>query len=413
MSPVTRLTVVLAGRKAGLLGLGERGQIYFQYDPEWIAHGFDLAPGSVNFNLDVQRAKRPEVFDGLHGVFHDSLPDGWGLLLMDRYFRQMLDREIHAIGPLDRLAYLGHRGMGALEYEPALPAGTVPATVDIATMARAAQAVLAGKTPEVLNQLRVQGGSPGGARPKVTVAFSDTADACLSGFDKLPMGYDHWLVKFRAREDPADMGRIEYAYSAMARLAGIETPESRPISVRVGRREEVLFASRRFDRLGNEKLHVLTLSGYLYASHRYPSIGYDSVLGATLHLTRDAREVERAFRLMVFNVLAHNKDDHARNFAFVRRDSLWRLTPAYDLTFSAGMGNEHATDIAGSGNPGPQQVERIAGMAGIKRWREIVEEVRSAVSRWRRLAGEWGVSKARTNLIGKALAEIDRRFATR
>jgi serine/threonine-protein kinase HipA len=411
MIPVTRLSVRLAGHKVGQLGLGERGRIYFQYDPDWIARGFDLAPGSLDFNPSVQPPKRPEVFDGLHGVFHDSLPDGWGLLLMDRFFRQTLDGRIERITPLDRLAYLGDRGMGALEYEPALPTGNIPEMVDIATLARAAQAVLAGKTPDVLQQLYIQGGSPGGARPKVTVALSDDATICQSGFSPLPEGYDHWLVKFRARDDPADMGRIEQVYAAMASLAGVETPESRLIPARIGRRVEALFATRRFDRDGNDKRHVLTLSGYLYASHRYPSVSYDSVLGATLHLTRDVREVARAFRLMVFNVLAHNKDDHARNFSFIRQVSGWRLAPAYDLTFSAGMRNEHATDIAGSGNPGLKQIEQIARQAGIGNWREIVEQVRAATSQWRSLAREWDVAKTRISAIGKALVEIGHRFA--
>lgn len=411
MIPVTRLRVRFAGQNVGQLGLGERGRIYFQYDPDWIARGFDLAPGSLDFNPSIQPPKRPEVFDGLHGVFHDSLPDGWGLLLMDRFFRQTLGEEIQSITPLDRLAYLGDRGMGALEYEPALPAGNIPETVDIATLARAAQAVLAGKTPDVLPQLYIQGGSPGGARPKVTVALSDDAATCQSGFSLLPEGYDHWLVKFRARDDPPDMGRIEQVYAVMARQAGVETPESRLIPVRVGQRTEALFATRRFDRDGNDKRHVLTLSGYLYASHRYPSVGYDSVLGATLHLTRDIREVVRAFRLMVFNVLAHNKDDHARNFSFIHQESGWRLAPAYDLTFSAGMRNEHATDIAGSGNPGLKQIEQIARQAGIENWREIVEQVRTATSQWRPLAREWGVARTRISAIGKALAEIDQRFA--
>ncbi|MBE2294705.1 MAG: type II toxin-antitoxin system HipA family toxin [Phycisphaerales bacterium] len=410
MIPVTRLSVRLAGHKVGQLGLGERGRIYFQYDPDWIARGFDLAPSALDFNPSVQLPKRIEVFDGLHGVFHDSLPDGWGLLLMDRFFRQTLGERMQEITPLDRLAYLGDRGMGALEYEPALPTGNISETVDITTLARAAQAMLAGKTPDVLQQLYIQGGSPGGARPKVTVALSDDTTTCQSGFSPLSEGYDHWLVKFRSRDDPLDMGRIEQAYAAMAHLANIEMPESRLIPVRIGRSTEALFATRRFDRDGNDKHHILTLSGYLYASHRYPSVGYDSVLGATLHLTRDVREVARAFRLMVFNVLAHNKDDHTRNFSFIHQENGWRLAPAYDLTFSTGMRNEHATDIAGSGNPNLRQIKQIAHQTGIKNWREIIEQTRAATVQWRSLAQEWGVARTRISTIGKALAEIDHRF---
>lgn len=122
-------------------------------------------------------------------------------------------------------------------------------------------------------------------------------------------------------------------------------------------------------------------------------------------------ERSQAFRLMVFNVLAHNKDDHARNFSFIRQESGWRLAPAYDLTFSAGMHNEHATDIAGSGNPGLKQIEQIARQAGIGNWREIVEQVRTATSQWRSLAREWDVAKTRISAIGKALVEIGHRFA--
>lgn len=407
MKHVTRLRVHISGTTVGELGTDARGRIYFQYAPSWLQSGFDLSPGTLPFHAEPQLSPQPQEFGGLHGVFHDSLPDGWGLLLMNRAFRQQTGWQTHEITPLDRLAYIGSRAMGALEYEPEISSGEVASSVDIARLAQSAEQLLRGETPEVLQQLQIQGGSPGGARPKVTVALSEQADECLSGFQPLPAGYAHWMVKFRAREDPADMGRIELAYARMAQLAGLEMPECRLLRVEQGAAADEFFAVRRFDRNGNQRHHVLSLSGYIYASHRLPCISYETVINATRNITRSVREAEKAFRLMLFNVFAHNKDDHAKNFAFIRREHGWELSPAFDLTFSSGINNQHTTDIAGSGNPQLKDIRRVAESCGIKGWRDMLEEVRSATRQWERIAVEAGIaSSEESRRIGKALAEI-------
>ena len=406
---VDRLKVLHGLQEVGMLVITDRGQILFEYAPQWLAAGFDLAPKSLAFNGVPQVARDP-LFNGLHGVFNDSLPDGWGLLLMDRIFNNRLGWSRHQITPLDRLAYIGQRAMGALSYEPEYEKQRIEDVVDLSVLAASVETVLSGSTEDVFTQLRIQGGSPGGARPKVTVALSQNSPVCLSGFHQIPDGYQHWLVKFRSREDPEDMGRAEKTYADMAKIAGVDMPETDLQRVKLGSREEDYFAVRRFDRDVNERRHVVTMAGLYYADFRTPCIDYKDILAATSILTKDVRQVERAFRLMTFNVLTHNKDDHAKNFAFVYGPGGWELSPAYDLTFSHGMGNEHTTAIAGSGNPGRDKLMEIARAFRIEAGAKIIEEVRHAVSMWQTLAKDNDVSKESMNAIEVQLQKINSRF---
>lgn len=412
---INLLRVLHAGNLVGQLAGNAMGSIVFQYDPAWLEKGFDLAPASVPFDALANPAARM-AFDGLPGVFNDSLPDGWGLLLMDRALKKHMNLDRSQITPLDRLAYMGRRAMGALEYEPELLPGQNTQVIDLADIAAQSEQILHGETTDVLEALRICGGSPGGARPKVTVAFSKDMAVCQSGFSELPPGYSHWIVKFRndsryGNDDPVDMGRLEMAYADMARAAGLDIPETRLIELTVNRKQEAFFAVQRFDREGSRKLHFLSLAGYAYANHRVPCLDYVSgVLPATRKLTRSDEEVEKAFRLMVFNVLAHNKDDHAKNFAYLLdpMKRKWRLAPAYDLTYSEGMANHHTTSINGSGNPTFADIKQAALTRKIKNWSPILDEVRNAVTRWPEFASTYDMTKARINTIRKALDEIDK-----
>ncbi|MFM1978820.1 MAG: hypothetical protein RLZ68_85 [Pseudomonadota bacterium] len=412
---VQRLQVTLGDQSVGMLAMAPKGAIVFEYSADWIAHGFDIAPKSLAFNTQPQLAKSP-LFGGLHGVFNDSLPDGWGLLLMDRALGQRMGWARQHITPLDRLAYMGTRAMGALGYAPEMDTAPIEDTVNLAQLAASVEQVLAGDTAEVLAQLRIQGGSPGGARPKVTVALSDTPDthntldACLSGFNDLPAGYAHWIVKFRSAQDPIDMGRAEKAYADMAGLAGVHMPNTALRQVQVGSSTEDFFSVRRFDRDANLRHHVITMAGLYYADFKTPCMDYRDLLGATSLITRDVRQVERAFRWMVFNVLAHNKDDHAKNFAFIHTLQSWQLSPAYDLTFSHGMGQEHTTAVLGHGNPGPQEMLQLAANFQIPHAAEIIAQTVDAVAHWPELARANGVGRALTNEIQSALAIIAQRF---
>lgn len=172
-----------------------------------------------------------------------------------------------------------------------------------------------------------------------------------------------------------------------------------------------LFAVQRFDRANTHKLHLLTLAGYLYADFRMPSLDYHSLLAATAILTKDIREIERAFRLMIFNVATHNKDDHAKNFSFLcDRSGHWQLSPAYDLTFSQGYNDEHTTAINGAGNPTRKDFAILAENHGIKHWEDILDEVLSAVAGWAAVAKKFKVTKSSISRITVALEKIARRL---
>jgi serine/threonine-protein kinase HipA len=228
----------------------------------------------------------------------------------------------------------------------------------------------------------------------------------------LPEGYAHWIVKFRSMEDPVDMGRIERAYADMAGLAGVSMPKPDLIAVGDGNEREWYFAVERFDRFGqNGKRHVLSLAGLLYADFRLPCMDYDSVLAAVGALTQDRSQVERAYRLMTFNVLAHNRDDHVKNFAFVHHgNDGWKLSPAFDLTFSAGIGGEHTTAISGQGQPGLEHILAIGRKHHIANAKQIVEAVQQAVAQWPALAEKWAVTRNSASKIEGALAKVAKRF---
>jgi serine/threonine-protein kinase HipA len=201
------------------------------------------------------------------------------------------------------------------------------------------------------------------------------------------------------------MGRIELAYSKMAKLAKIDMPKTKLISAQVRGKKEEFFAVQRFDRVGNDKKHVVSLAGMLEISHRSPSIDYLDLLKAVQFVTNSDLELEKAFRLMVFNVLAHNKDDHSKNFSFIYSDGLWEMTPAYDLTFSSGMNNQHSTAVMGLGLPTAESIQRVAKKMGIKKSNEIIGEVYAAVLQWETIASEENISKKIISQYKKAIIE--------
>ncbi len=405
-----KLSVLMAGEAVGTLAQDERGQVWFEYDATWVKNGFALSPmPSFALKLEAFRATR-HTFEGLHGVFNDALPDGWGRLLMDRALKQARNWAPHDITPLDRLAYMGARGMGALEFKPVLAADQSAQAPELESLAEQAMLAQEGNASELLGALYVHGGSPGGARPKITVAMLADDDACseaaplLSGFESIPDHYDHWMVKFRSNTaDPLCMGRIEMAYAQMAKAALVDMPPSRLIAAMVRGEQEDFFAVKRFDRIKNKKLHVISLGGMLDASHREPCLDYTELLKAVHFATKNIQDVERAFRLMVFNVLAHNKDDHVKNFAFLFNGKHWQLAPAFDLTFSRGMSNQHTTAVAGQGNPTLNAIKQVARGAGIKYADLVIDQVFAAVALWPRFASEQEVTTDVANAYTQAI----------
>lgn len=387
-------------RRIGELADANR-KVYFEYDPEFLKNPLWLSP----FKLPPERGlheHRDLSFGPLFGLFDDSLPDGWGLLLMDSHFRQQ-GIPPETVSPLDRLAYMGSRTMGALTYHP--PAETddrQDTALDLHTLSQEAYRVLEGTSTEVLPQLMLAGGSPGGARPKVVIGLK--GDQMISGTDTLPEGYTGWIVKFPAKQDATDDGRVEYAYSNMAKAAGLHMPPTRLFTTSAG---DAFFGVERFDRSHTRRFHVHTFGNLVHSNFRIPGCDYEQLLKTTRVLTRNQTDVDAAFRLMVFNIFAHNRDDHVKNFAFMLNEhDEWRLTPAYDQTFAHGPGGEHTLTVAGEGRaPDHSHIMRISDGAGIKKIRahEIIDEVSAAVSDWRRFADEAGVQNALAINIKKTL----------
>jgi len=374
----------------------DRSRFFFEFDESFITRGLPLSP----FKLPV--APGLHTFQKLPGVFDDALPDGWGRLLMDRFLRQN-GRSPAAFTELDRLAWLGHHALGALSFHPPSRDPDESAQeADLGRLAREAQAVIEGEAGIVLPELLKAGGSPGGARPKVLAGIHK--GELITGPEPYPKGYDPWLIKFFARTDPPDTGAVEAAYAHMAQAAGLTFPEHRLFEIPEGR----FFGVKRFDREGQGRIHMHSLGNLIGADFRVPCLDYQDIHKVVRLLTGDMAQVLQVYRLMVFNVLAHNRDDHAKNFAFLFKPREgWQLAPGFDLTFAEGPGGEHTTSVCGEGHaPGNEHFHRIAEKAGIGSAEagQIAAEVREAVSRWPSFARTCGVRKATVARIGKVLA---------
>jgi serine/threonine-protein kinase HipA len=390
-------------RKLGTLAWsGAERRSYFEYAPEFLAAPLLVSPFHLMANSGVIAAPR-DPFDGLHGLFNDSLPDGWGRLLLDRRL-QRAGIDYHALTPLDRLSAVGTSGMGALSYIPEL-SEDIEAAGDLDWFVDQVALVQAQADAADLDALQGAQGGSAGARPKIMIGFDRAQDSLVFDYgQRLAPSFERWIVKSRSSDDPADIGAEEQAYALMACAAGIDMAETRLFKTRKGNR---LFATRRFDRTPSGCLHMHTASGLLNASHREPSVTYQMLHKLTLLMTRDSVQVLQMFRRMVFNVLARNRDDHAKNHAFLMgANGEWRLSPAYDLTYSSGPGGEHSADIAGEGRePGTQHMLKVAKAASIsaRTAQEIIDEVRTAVDRWPDFAAEAELPSSRTKELDRIL----------
>lgn len=380
-------------------------RIYFEYDAAFVAAGLDLSPHRLPLRPGLVPGD-PHLFEGLAGVFNDSLPDGWGRLLFDRALRAdgVLPEQVT---PLGRLTHVGKRGMGALVYAPDQGPEAPEADLDLDRLAAQSRDVLQGETDEVLEELIALNGSSTGARPKAMIGLHPETGDLVHGVHAPPPGYEAWLVKFPNTQDGRDAGAIEYVYAQMAQAAGVAMTETRLIKTAKG---GAYFATRRFDRVGSARLHAHTASGLLHADHRIPSLDYETLIALTQGLTRDVREVEAMFRLAVFNVIAHNRDDHAKNFTYLMNaKGEWRLSPAYDLTFSSGPGGEQTTTVMGQGKaPSIADLTKLGEVAGLPKAdvRAIIERTREAVRAWPELAARHGVTKSQIKLIGSRLTAL-------
>ena len=368
--PIQQMSVYLnlegSDKKLGTLAWsGKERRAYFEYSAEFLAAPLLISPFHMKVATGLIAAPR-DPFDGLHGLFNDSLPDGWGRLLLDRRL-QRAGIDYTQLTPIDRLSAVGRTGMGALTYVPDLPDDQKqPTDADLDWFADQVELVQTEMDVADIDSLQGAQGGSAGARPKIMIGFNRVENTCVLDYgQQLDPGYERWMVKAPSSDDPREIGAEEKAYAFMAVAAGLEMAETRLFDTRKGRR---LFATKRFDRTRAGRLHMHTASGLLNASHREASLNYEQLHKLTHMMTRDAGEVLKMFRNMVFNVYARNRDDHAKNFAFcMDAQGRWRLSPAFDLSFSAGPGGQHSTSVAGEGaTPGRAELLQVARRGGVK-----------------------------------------------
>ncbi len=362
------LQVYYDERLVGTLAMTAGHKAAFQYSESWLADGFSISPFSLPLKSQVFVPTK-EYFQGLFGVFADSLPDNWGRLLLDRLLRS------HGQNPddltvLERLAIVGRSGMGALTYQPERKFPKQKDDIDLDELAAQCQKVLTTEYSDRLDELYRLGGTSGGARPKIMTVVDD----------------EPWIIKFPAHVDGENAGKMEYDYSCCARQCGIRMSETRLFP---SKSCEGYFGIRRFDRHsgknGSKRIHMLTAAALLELNFEQPSLDYHSLMKLTKILTEDnAEDVENMFRRMCFNVFAHNRDDHAKNFTYLydEEKDTWRLSPAYDLTYSNTYYGEHTTSVDGNGrNPGKKELLAVGLAAGMRKEKciDIIEKIETTV----------------------------------
>lgn len=398
----------------------------FQFNKKFLLRDINVSPIHMNVG-DAKRSNKPfdftglsfETFKGLPGLLADSLPDSFGNKLIDVWLAQKGLTPNH-FNPVDRLCYLGTRSMGALEFYPINNTLFEQSeTIALNDLVEITQLIMTdkeqfniplGKTDKdkehaLLNILSVST-SAGGARPKAIIAINDSGEV-RSGQVLAPDGFDYWLLKFDGVTDgelgkPQEYGKIEYAYHLMTKDCSIEMSECRLLEEN-GRNH---FMTKRFDRVNHEKVHMQTLCGIQHYDYRQPgAYSYEQAFSTMRELGLKANEAEQLFRRMVFNVIARNQDDHTKNISFLMdKEGLWRLSPAYDVTYSHNPGGKwtdlHQMSINGKrDNFTDQDFSTIAKSIHLPNGKAIVEQITDVVNNWPKYAKEADLSKDRVDKI--------------
>ncbi|WP_022966877.1 type II toxin-antitoxin system HipA family toxin [Denitrificimonas caeni] len=391
----------------------------FEYAPSFINKGIELSPLKMPLAQGIYSF--PELdfntFKGLPGLVADSLPDDFGNAVLNAWVA-MRGKSPSDITPLQRLQYTGARGMGALEYAPATQIKSLNASqqVDIDSLLSIAQAILNTRNDfsvewsknnaddrEAMLALLSVGMSAGGARPKAVLAFNADFTQARSGQADAPEGFTHYLMKFDGVSehnenqetfgDPLGFGAMEFVYYLMAKDCGIDMMPCHLLPE--GQRRH--FITQRFDRVGNEKVHVQTLNGLAHVDYKKPgSFSYAELFGVLRQLKLSAVDAEQLFRRMAFNIVARNHDDHAKNFGFMLRGDRWGLAPAYDLAYSYKPGskwvNSHWMSLNGKRDDFVRKdfysLERLSPLFSRSFINSVIDEIIEKVSGWERLATE-------------------------
>lgn len=419
--------VTIWKHKVGAIAWDPKRQIgVFEFEPDFIKTGLDLAPVMMPLSRSGSGQRKflfpelsRETYQGLPGLLADTLPDKFGNAVIDQWLAGQ-GRTRDDFSPVERLCYMGKRGMGALEFIPALNRQIDKSVqVEIAELVDLAQSVIDKRQDfkvnlknedkdAMLDILRV-GTSAGGNRPKAVIALNRKTGEVRSGQVKAPEGFDYWLLKFdgvtdRALGDPEGYGRIEYAYYKMATKCGIEMTECDLYE----ENNRAHFMTKRFDRSENEKIHIQTLCGLAHFDFNKPGIySYEQVFQVMRQMQLSHRDIEQFYRRMVFNVLARNQDDHTKNISFIMgKDGVWHLAPAYDVIYAYNPAGKftslHQMTINGKRDDiSRHDLQTVGEQMDIKNRRVILEEIEEAVSQWSRYAKMAGVENEKIHIIQK------------
>jgi len=397
----------------------------FEFDKKFVSKGLDIAPIIMPLN-ELQRGNLiysfpllpKETYKGLPGLLADSLPDKFGNKLIDAWLARQ-GRGSGSFNSVERLLYTGRRGMGALEFEPATSESASTENIEVAELVKLAKEVLQDRkqfrtdikeNTEGLAKILSVGTSDGGARAKAIIAYNAKTGEIRSGQVKNPDEYSYWIIKFdgvtnEQLGDPKGYGRIEYAYNKMASDSGIEMPEFRLIN----EHNRAHFMTKRFDRgPGCKKLHVQTLCALAHFDYNDAGVySYEQVFQVMRKLRFPYNDAEQMFKRLVFNVVARNNDDHTKNTSFIMDDNgIWRLAPAYDMTYAYNPENywirNHQLSVNGKlDGIGKKDLLALAKEMNIKKPNVIIEAIIEVISRWPDYAKNSGIPNKQSAAIGK------------
>jgi len=391
----------------------DAGTISFEYDPQFLATGLELSPFEMPLsNRIYTHLNRDLAFQGLMGVFADSLPDKFGNAIIEQYFRNKSGLQSYELSPIQKLLYVGKRATGALEYLPAeeQDSDDVLLPLEIANLVKEARELIQGDLHVKSADIMQVGVSAGGQYPKAVIAWNPQTNDVISGLgQRPPEGYQQWIIKFDGTEDkPEEFGKLEYAYSLMAKAAGIDMANT----FLLHENDRAHFMVQRFDRTKqNNKLHMTSLCGLLHKDYNAPRLlDYEDFLRATLALTNSHAEQLKAYRRMVFNVISRNQDDHTKNFAYLMDNTgQWTLSPAFDLTYAHGnhFTARHQMTINGRDDEiSRDDLCRLADKLDINDAEECINEVKEAVLNWKNFASEAKLSKSFADFIAEKHRDI-------
>lgn len=377
--------------------------VLFKYADDYLKTGYNISPFKLKFDASIQ--ENPRVpFGGLFGVFSDSLPDAWGQLLLRRYLNSK-GLILENINSLDQLSYVGANGLGALIYRPSNNRGEKNVEVDLDNLYSNISEVLKGESSKIIDQLFEYGGSPGGARPKIYASYNKAADTLIYDNSIFTGGYENWILKFAATVDSNEIANIEMAYYYMALDAGLKMSTCKLFH---GKSGKTYFGTKRFDRIGTNRLHMISVAGLLHDNYQQSQIDYGTIMQQGSELVGSAQVHEQILRQASFNIFAHNRDDHSKNFAFLMDEKgVWSFAPSYDLTFSSSSQGQHSTTCSGNGiDPGTKELLELASHFSIKKGKDIIAQVKDVVSNWKLYADKAEVSFRGQKSIDKVLQSL-------